>query len=315
MRKFLIRFILFFTPLYVIGLFVLIIDPYNYFFKGNFIPDAVKFQVVNRSAESMPRGNTLWKSIDFERHPSSNILIGDSRAYSMNVDTIKKISDLDFYNFGVPGGNYKSIIETFWYVTSIVRPERVYLQVAFHNYSATSSYNLMADAQKVRNRGFLFFSRFYFFKESLLDVYYTLRGKSTDQGGDQKFNAQNWNNILENQGKSSLVSMKYPANYYQDLQKISTYCKDNGIELVFIIFPDHQDFHNLITDLSLEAAYQQYKKDIYSLGKVYDYDYPNSALMKDRSNYVDIFHLKRSLTNRYIIRDIWGNKRCLSSMK
>jgi hypothetical protein len=315
MRKFLIRFILFFTPLYVIGLVVLIVDPYNYFQKRNFISNEIKFQVINRSAESMPRGNTLWKSIDFKRNPSKNILIGDSRAYSMDVDTIKKISDLDFYNFGVPGGNYQSIIETFWYVTSVIKPERVYLQVSFHNYSASSSYNLMADAAKVRSRGFYFFSRFYFFEESLLDVYYSLRGASADQEGDPKFNQQNWSNILENQGRNSLLTMQYPSNYYHDLQKISKYCKDNGIELCFIIFPDQQDFHNLITELSMEASYEQYKKDIYSLGRVYDYDHPNSELMQERSNYVDIFHLKRNLTNRYIIRDIWANKRCLSSTK
>jgi hypothetical protein len=308
MRKFLLRLVLFIIPFLAISIIVVTIDPYNYFFPKNFIPNEVKFKVVNRSAESMPRGNTLWKAIDFERHPVKNVLIGDSRAFSMNVDSIKKISNLDFYNFGVPGGNYNSIVETFWYITKIVKPERIYIQVAFHNYSSSSNYNLMTDALKVKKRFYLFFSRFYFLKESILDVYYAIAGKSVTKSSDQAFDQLNWNKILENQGRNSLVSMKDPENYYQQLQKISQYCKTNNIELVFIIFPDHQDFHNLITELSMQEFYQKYKKDIYSLGKVYDYDHAGSEIMKDRSNYVDVFHLKRNLTSKYIIRDIWGAK-------
>lgn len=309
MKKFLLRFILFLSPFFGIALIVIIIDPYNYFFAKNFIPDKIKFQVINRSAESMPRGNTLWKSIDFKRHPSKNILIGDSRAYSMNCDSIKKISDLDIFNFGVPGGNYNSIIATFWYVTKIINPERVYIQVAFHDYSSTASYDLMSDAQKVKKQPYLFFSRFYFLKEAFLDIYYALRGQSADPASPQAFNQQNWNKILENQGKHSLVSMKYPEKYYEELKKISRYCKEKNIELAFIIFPDQQDFHNLIAELSMEASYQKYKKDIYSLGKVYDYDHANSDINTNKANYIDIFHLKRSLTCKYIIRDIWGNQR------
>jgi hypothetical protein len=166
----------------------------------------------------------------------------------------------------------------------------------------------MADARKVMGRAYLFFSRFYFLEESFLDIYYAIRGESAVHKSVQGFNQKNWNNILENQGKSSLVSMNYPIKYYQELQKISRYCKANRIELVFIIFPDQQDFHNLITELSLTDSYQKYKKDIYSLGKVYDYDQSNSEIITNRSNYIDIFHLKRNLTNKYIIRDIWGNK-------
>jgi hypothetical protein len=307
MNKFLCRFFLFFTPLFGLALVVLVIDPYNYFFTRNFIPNEVKLYVINRTAESMPRGNTLWKLIDFEKHPSKNILIGDSRAFDLNVDTIKKISDIQFYNFGVPGGNYNSIIETFWYVNSIIKPERVYIQVGFHNYSANSEYNLVADAKKVCKRPYFFFSRYYFLQESVQDVYYSTVG-IPDSQNDGKFDKKNWNLILKNQGNSSLVSMKYPAKYHEELKKISAYCSENNIELVFIIFPDQQDFHNLIAEHSLGEVYRKYKEDIYSFGKVYDFDEAGSDISKNRSNYRDIFHLKHELIYRDIIRGIWKKK-------
>jgi hypothetical protein len=305
MKKFLIRFFLFFTPLLVIALVVIIIDPYNYFLGHNFIPDKAKIEVINRSAESMPRGNTLWKRIDFKRHPDKNIIIGDSRAFDLNVDSIKKISNLEFYNFGVPGGNYNSIIETFWYVTSVIKPERVYIQVGFHNYSESSTYNLMEDAKKVCKKPYFFFSRFYFFQESFLDIYYSLKGVSNNRNED-KSDPESWNKILKNQGNNSLITMTYPAKYYQELQKIATYCKEQKIELVFIIFPDQQDFHNLIAEHSLGDLYHHYKADIHSLGKVYDFDDTSSDIIKKRSNYRDIFHLNHNIIYNTIIPDIWG---------
>jgi hypothetical protein len=102
--------------------------------------------------------------------------------------------------------------------------------------------------------------------------------------------------------------MTYPSQYFSELKKIAAYCRENNIELGFIIFPDHSDFHDLIAELQMQDAYERYKRDIYSLGKVYDYDSAMSPIATDISNYVDIFHLKRALTCKYIIRDIWGQK-------
>jgi hypothetical protein len=304
MKKFLLRILLFLVPLFVAASAVLSIDPYNYFFSHNFISDKVKFHIINRSAESMPRGNTLWKTIDYKRHPLRNVLIGDSRAYDLNVDKIRNLTGVEFYNFGVPGGNYNSIIETFWYINEIDKPERVFIQVGFHNYSAGCSYNLMSDARKVCRRPYLFFSRFYFLKESVLDIFYTITKKPLDSV-EQKFDLKTWNGILVNQGESALKSMEYPEKYYGELKKISDYCRTNKIELNFIIFPDQQDFHDLITKHSLTEMYKKFKTDINTLGRVYDFDEFNSELSQKRSNYRDIFHLQHYLIDTYILESVF----------
>jgi hypothetical protein len=309
MKKFLLRILLFFAPFYAIACVVVILDPYNYFFSKNFISDEVKFRVINRSPESMPRGNTLWKMLAFRKHPVPNILIGDSRAYDLKVEKIKHLTQTDYFNFGVPGGNYNSIIETFWYVNRIIRPERVYLQVGFHNYSAGSNYNLMSDAEKVCRRPYLFFTRFYFFEEAVLDLYFSF--KKPEPPKAERYNADSWNSVLVNQGKNALETMNYPLNYYNELKKIADYCRENNIELNFIIFPDQQDFHDLITQFSRMEMYRRYKADIHSLGNVYDFDEFGSALSKDRSNYRDIFHLQHILIDTYITENIWGKNRCM----
>jgi hypothetical protein len=100
--------------------------------------------------------------------------------------------------------------------------------------------------------------------------------------------------------------MQYPENYYLELKKISDYCIENDIQLYFIIFPDQQDFHSVIAEQSKEDLYARFKKDIYSLGKVYDFDVPSVNVREDRGNYRDIFHLNYSVINNLIIPTIWG---------
>jgi len=307
MKKILMRLFYFFIPLIIASLFILIIDPYNYFFNHNFIPDNVKFKVVNRSAESMPRGNTLWKYIDFGRHPKKNIIIGDSRAYDLNVSLIKKITNQDYYNFGVPGANYKSIIETFWYVAKIIKPDKIYIQTSFHTYTSTNNYYLMTDAKKVCKSPYLFFTRIYFLSESILDFYYRTDSNYVNQVKAEKFDEVAWNKTLKNQRESNLNKRIYPVDYYNQLKEISDYCKKNYIELNFIIFPDQKDFHDLITSYSLNNDYLKYKDDIHSLGNVIDFDLPGSTLIPDRNNYRDIYHLKLELINDSIIPAIWKN--------
>lgn len=294
-------------PFFLIALVVTIIDPYHYFFSRHFIPDTVKLQVINRNEKSMPRGNTLWKAIAYSRNPSPNVIIGDSRAFDLNPDTIQKLSHLPCFNFGVPGGNIRSVIETFWYVSRIMKPERLYIQVGYHTYSENNRYNLMSDALKVRKRPYLFYSRLYFLEESFLDLFHWITKKAAVHR-EIKFDPATWNKILAEQGENSLQSMDYPEDYYRELQEISAYCRENRIELNFILFPDHQDFHELIRRYSLQESYDKFKQDMHSLGRVYDFDTPGSSISSDRSNYRDIFHLQHELIDGYITRSIWKEK-------
>lgn len=306
MGSFLKRFFLFSIPIIAYCTVIYVVDPYNYFFGKNFISDDVKFAVINRSDKSMPRGNTLWKYNGFAKHPCKNIIVGDSRAYDLDVEKIESITQEEYFNFGVPGGNYNSIIETFWYANSIIKLEKVYIQVSFHTYSTQNNYNLMADAKKVYNNPYLFFTRSYFFAESVLDLRYSIFKQKKDNEDRKVFDKSTWEKILLQQGDASLASLEYPNNYYSELKKITDYCMDHQIEIAYIIFPDQKDFHDLITKRSLENEYSRYKKDIHTLGKVYDFDVPESELYADRNNYRDIFHLNLSLINTYIISNVWG---------
>jgi hypothetical protein len=307
MGIFLKRLILFLIPMALVFTIVIIVDPYNYFFSHNFVPDKVKQKVINLSAESMPRGNTLFKYIEFGRKPEKNVIIGDSRAFDLNVDTIEKITHQKYYNFGVPGGNYKSVIETFWYMTEKTIPEKVYIQVSYHTYNANNNYDLMAEAKEVCKSPYLFFQRFYFFKESIQDLYFTFTGNYERKQEIVTYDSLKWNKTLKIQGESTLINRIYPNSYYEKLKEISEYCAKSNIELHFIIFPDQKDFHDLVVKYSLTEDYKKFKSDIFSLGDVTDFDTPDSPYYADRNNYRDLYHLKLELIDNYIVHSIWKN--------
>ena len=96
----------------------------------------------------------------------------------------------------------------------------------------------------------------------------------------------------------------YPKKYKQELQKIADYCRQNNIELNFIIFPSHTDDQNLIKEANLENENQQMRLDLQAFGTVYDFNTENN-LTTDKANFNDPVHL-HLIAKQELIREIWG---------
>jgi hypothetical protein len=313
MKSFLLKLAAFSIPFVIIAVFFIVIDPYNYFFESNFIDNQYKILSINRSVKSMPRGNMLWKIIDFKRHPEKNIIIGDSRSFGIDERKIENITGEKYYNFSVPGGNYNSLFKTFWYVNQYTQPEKVYLQVGFHNYNLTRDNDLFAQAQKANMNPLHFEVELKY----TCDAFYTLLYKLTDKQPvefslDKEAFEKNWNIVLKKQVRMALNHYIYPEEYKAELQKIARYCKSNNIELYFIIFPSHEDFHKIIEEKKLEKEYATFLNDINGLGKTYNFEHTND-LTTNKSNYQDVYHLRKDILNKIIITDIWGNKQHYST--
>ncbi len=295
-------------------LFIIIIDPFNYFFHSNFIDNKYKLLSINRSVESMPRGNMLYKIIEYQRNPVKNIIIGDSRAFGVDENIIQKTTGEKYFNFAVPGGNYNSLNETFWFVTEQTKPEKIYLQVGFHNYNLKRDNNLFRQALTVKKNPLHFF----FELKYTCDAFYSLLYQVTDKDPvtfslDGAAFEKNWNTVLQQQVRGAINHYVYPKEYKKELDKISAYCKDNEIELYFIIFPSHSDFYKIIEEENLNMEYQTFLKDILSLGKTYNFEQVN-RLTSEKDNYQDVYHLKKEILNDVIISDIWGGKQRYSTV-
>ena len=86
MHKFIKKSIIFFTPLAVWGIVILLIDPFNYFNIFNIIPKKLKIDNA-RSINLL-----LYQSIEFNNSPNEYLIIGDSRTDILPRDKIELIS-------------------------------------------------------------------------------------------------------------------------------------------------------------------------------------------------------------------------------
>ena len=233
MKRFLNKLLILAIPFCIIMVFFILIDPYNYFSQSNFIDNQYKITSINRSVKSMPRGNMLWKIIEYKRHPAENVIIGDSRAFDIDTRIIDSITGEEYYNLAVPGGNYNSLVESFWYVTDNNSDlKKVYLQVGFHNYNLSRDNNLFKEANQVRKNPIYFIFEFKY----TCDAYYTLQHYLTKKKPNHfsltgKAFQKNWNTVLKQQVRMPISNYTYPEDYKKELQKISKYCKKNNIEL------------------------------------------------------------------------------------
>ena len=110
MKKYLFRGLLFAIPFIVYFLFILIIDPHNFFNVFHVINDVDKKAIISRNDESSPRGNMLWKSLKIKRNPVKKMIIGDSQAANVNVALIEEICGEKYFNYSIPGPALKRFL-------------------------------------------------------------------------------------------------------------------------------------------------------------------------------------------------------------
>ena len=85
MRKYLKRIAIFQIPCIIYLLLIVVIDPYNYFpATENIVNSALKKEI------SYKYNYRLYKLLEFEKHPTSVIILGDSRANNLNDNVIRK---------------------------------------------------------------------------------------------------------------------------------------------------------------------------------------------------------------------------------
>ena len=152
--------------LYVLS--IVIVDPFDYFNNG----------IVNRDLKSRiayPLDQRLTKVIRYNRNPSSNLLLGDSRIDNLDTAYIAEVSGVSYFNFGYGACTVPEIIDEFWYATEVKMPENVFIGMDFLMYNQYFNKNLFNDA--VRSS-----SLFYYIFNSVnfRVIYYLIKDKFSD---------------------------------------------------------------------------------------------------------------------------------------
>jgi hypothetical protein len=205
-------------------------------------------------------------------------------------------------NLAYGAGAISEIMDTFWYVTKIHKVKEVYIGLNFNLFNEFNYSGKAAEAIQLLESP----ERYLFSKYCYKSLYHIIKAKLTGQAtefGKPKVSKEEfWQFQLDSTAVLFYNKYKYPDNYENDLKEISSYCRENGMRLVFFIPPTHTDLQYRVKDFGLEKEEQAFKTFLTSLGNMYDFDYPNE-MTKSYDNFQDPFHFNDSIS-RVVIESI-----------
>jgi hypothetical protein len=295
MKKFLLHLLIYLIPLPIYLAIVIFIDPYDYFGESHWVPEDIKLNT------SYAINTQLWKIIDFKNHPCSRIILGDSRADKIVTDDVKNLTGKDYYNLAFPGGTLIDIIEAFWYADRITHLKEVYIGINFNLYNDYERNDRMLVASRISKN----FMAYAFSKTTVTTMFQNVKYKYNPNqkkigAPDMSFD-EFWNYQINVIGKRFYEKYRYPQEYFEDLHKISEYCKSRGIKLVFFVPPNHIEWQKRVADFHLEKEHDIFIRDLSGLGTLINMDVEND-FTSEKKNFRDPLH---PLYDSMIIHSLW----------
>ncbi|GAP43466.1 hypothetical protein TBC1_111619 [Lentimicrobium saccharophilum] len=305
MNKYLLKGLLFSVPLFIYAAIIIVVDPYNFLNFSSVISDEDKFRVIQRTDESSPRGNILWKTLEFKRKPVKNLIIGDSQGRDINTELIGELTGEEYYNFCFPGASFNTMFETFWFAVKYVKPEKVYFQVAFMNYNTHREYDLFHFAQDYFDRPWEYFTTKEIFIDSFMNLVWVItRNPKVINRSYEFLNQQELQHLAQFRLDLFFKKYEYPQNYNREFKKIKAYCEAHGIDLEFIILPVYKAVDEHLRSVGLFDQKLRFKADMQSLGTTYDLD-RLSEIKSERSNFIDYFHPQPAIMDS-LVTMLWA---------
>ena len=304
MKKYFLKIILFAIPVLLYALIIFVVDPYNFINVFHVINKKDKFTVIQRTDESSPRGNILWKTVSFKRTPVSQVIIGDSQGKDINVELIQEITGEKYFNFCFPGASFKTMFETFWFTTQQTRLKKVYFQVAFMNYNAEREYDLFHFAQDYFKHPYQYFTTKEIFFDAVANIaWVSTRNPWIISRSYEFLPPGQMEDLAQFRLNLFFKEYTYPTSYLGELQKIKDYCESKGIELTFVILPVYEGVDKHLVKIGLDDELERFKSDINSLGTTIDLD-KLTEIKANRENFIDYFHPNLSMMDS-LVRKIW----------
>lgn len=275
-----------------------VVDPFNLngIFNLGFRKDIISYKANYR----------LYKMIAFKKNPSQNILLGDSRTDHLDPQLIKKITGEDYFNFAYGGGTLYEAIETFWYAANIKKLKNVCIGINFNLYNKYNHMSLVPEATTLITKPLQYYFSPFTTKVSYYNIVFWLSGKNMRNEKPNISKKEFWQEQLGSTTRRFYVNYQYPSDIYADLRKIKKYCNIHGINLVFFIPPTHVDLQAKVGEYKLSDAYIQFKRDLCSITKTIDYDYPN-VWTKNSNFFKDPYHFNELVMEK-LINEVWREK-------
>jgi hypothetical protein len=300
MKRFLQKLLLFSVPFWIYGLLIYCTDPFD--FLGG--PPLISEQVKARTANPL---NLLIRIMpEFARHPSPNVLLGDSRMYGLKTERVKRLTGTDYFNLAVGGATIREIVELFWFASRHAELKHVKIGINFNLYTDYEQIDRTAEVLTIERDPLFYFINRTVLKAAMTGISAQLTNYDPKLGAVTVDQESFWRGMIDVETPRVCQRHIYPRKYHGELEKIGAYCKEHGIELVFVIFPTNVELPEKYMSLGMEAEYARYKGDLAAIAPTFDFDYPND-LTRDKANFSDPYHCKEECVDQ-VIREVWtGN--------
>ncbi|MEL6591963.1 MAG: hypothetical protein AAFQ68_17850 [Bacteroidota bacterium] len=287
-------------PFWLVFAGVAMIDPYDFVSQNASIDRSEKEYIA------FHLNYTLWKYLRYQEAPIERILLGDSRMEGLTEEQMLRITGKPYFNFAFGGGTVPEMIETFWYATKHTKLESVSFGINFGRYNAFNNDNRCREAKEL-----IAHKHRYFIHPSVLkSCFYILKdqmsGSQTQLTKPMMDKEAFWKHQLGFLAQTFYRDYAYPEEYYQQLQEVVEYCKEQGIDYQFIILPTHVELQEQILVYKQEEAYARFRQDLENLGPVHDFHQADSLTL-NKDLYKDPFHFGPKVGDQ-VIKQVFGQK-------
>lgn len=295
MKRLLYKILILFIPVIIYLVFILFVDPFNYFGISNFIP------LETKRAVAYIENPALFNLIEYSHNPCENITISDSRFADKDLSLVESQTGLKFAEVYIFDGMIKDMISGFWFANSRTKLKNVYLSINFNNFFITQRNDLVKSAETIINDPLMYAANLNILKSAFKCLKYDSNSaKDTIYKIPRTDFESNWTRFLSVTEMRYYKNYSYPQEYLKDLKEIKSYCDKHSINLCFIIPPTNVDMQELVDKNDLKSQKEMFVHNLAKISAVYDMDFPNT-LTYNRKLFYDPVHIdKADLTRLFI---------------
>ncbi|MGP1599054.1 hypothetical protein [Catonella sp.] len=225
---------------------------------------------------------------DIDKNNEYSIILGDSKFTFLDVMRLSKISGEKYLNISYGGAALEESILEFWYTVKRIKVKKVIFELDFH---ALNDNWRMDRISKYFDMSYIDMLKAYYFdyynnRMVIEEVYKRARGIKNEEVSSKEEMMKK--GIEEKKKILKIYTINEKA--ITDLMKITKYCNDNNIELIFFSPPLHKSINELV-DGKKELAERliEIKKELSNNAIVYDMQ-DKSELSYMESDWLDSSH-------------------------
>jgi hypothetical protein len=290
-KRFFKRGLLFAVPLLLWMLAIVVIDPFDYFDVSHVFREQTK--IANAASLNLLTFNMLKEL----HNPCENLIIGDSRAESLPLARIEKITGQRYFLLSGNALKLNESVDLFYFANRQLPVKHAVFTINFNEYNEYAYADRVTSVESMIHNPFI-----YLFDRSVAQTAYyvakaSLTQKNVVNSVPPMTQDEFWNYIVTVRGREHYERFRHPDGLQKRFQEMAAFAKTNGIEITFIIVPHHEDFQRRVREFGLIDEYLRFKRDMSELGvRVVDYDYVNE-ITTQKSNFRDPLHYNETIGN------------------